>query len=182
MTAPTTCASPRSCGGGSRPFPALPTRICSRRSTAPEFFAQIDRARAAQLGLTLNDIANNLNISLSSSEQVIAELLDRPDNGIPYYIAVQTPEYRRLAERPENTPVDQVTRRHNGDPVPGLLSNVATLTRDCVPTNANQANIQPVYEVYASVQGRDLGSVVDRDRQDRRPSCKKQLRPATRSR
>ena len=44
-------------------------------------------------------------------------------------------------------------------PVPGLLSNVATLKRDSVPTNANQTNIQPVYEIYASVQGRDLGSV-----------------------
>ena len=44
-------------------------------------------------------------------------------------------------------------------PIPGLLSNVATLQRSSVPTNANQANIQPVYEVYASVQGRDLGSV-----------------------
>ena len=43
--------------------------------------------------------------------------------------------------------------------MPGLLSNVATFKRDSVPTNANQANIQPVYEVYASVQGRDLGSV-----------------------
>ena len=36
---------------------------------------------------------------------------------------------------------------------------MATLTRDSVPTNSNQTNIQPVYEVYASVQGRDLGSV-----------------------
>jgi multidrug efflux pump subunit AcrB len=45
--------------------------------------------------------------------------------------------------------------------VPGLLSNVATFKRDSVPTNANQSNIQPVYEVYASVQGRDLGSVSD---------------------
>jgi multidrug efflux pump subunit AcrB len=43
--------------------------------------------------------------------------------------------------------------------VAGLLSNVATFKRDSVPTNANQSNIQPVYEVYAGVQGRDLGGV-----------------------
>ena len=36
---------------------------------------------------------------------------------------------------------------------------MATFKRDSVPTNTNQTNIQPVYEVYASVQGRDLGSV-----------------------
>jgi multidrug efflux pump subunit AcrB len=48
-----------------------------------------------------------------------------------------------------------------GPPIPGLLSNVATLQRDAVPTNLNQTNIQPVYDIYASVQGRDLGSVSD---------------------
>src|SRR6202790_3645565 len=36
---------------------------------------------------------------------------------------------------------------------------MATFTRDSVPGSANQANIQPVYEVYASTQGRDLGSI-----------------------
>ena len=40
-----------------------------------------------------------------------------------------------------------------------MLSNVATIRRDSVPTNANHANIQPVYEIYANVQSRDLGSV-----------------------
>ena len=40
-----------------------------------------------------------------------------------------------------------------------MLSNVATIRRDSVPTNANHANIQPVYEIYANVQARDLGSV-----------------------
>jgi multidrug efflux pump subunit AcrB len=43
--------------------------------------------------------------------------------------------------------------------VPGLLSNVATLKRDSIQTNTNQANIQPVYEVYANADGRDLGSI-----------------------
>jgi multidrug efflux pump subunit AcrB len=59
-----------------------------------------------------------------------------------------------------NTPVSTALST-NGDPVPGLLSNVATFRRGSVPTNSNQSNIQPVYEVYASVQGRDLGSVSD---------------------
>ena len=43
--------------------------------------------------------------------------------------------------------------------VPGLLSNVATFKRDTVPTNSNQANVQPVYEIFANAEGRDLGSV-----------------------
>jgi multidrug efflux pump subunit AcrB len=59
-----------------------------------------------------------------------------------------------------NTPVSAAVSAA-GRPIPGLLSNVAAFTRDSVPTNSNQTNIQPVYEVYASVQGRDLGSVSD---------------------
>ena len=59
-----------------------------------------------------------------------------------------------------NTPVSTSTAS-TGDPIPGLLSNVASIRRDSVPTNANHANIQPVYEVFANVQARDLGSVSD---------------------
>ena len=58
----------------------------------------------------------------------------------------------------DNTPVSDLAAG-NGQSVPGLLSNVATITRDQCPTNTNQTNIQPVYDVYASVQGRDLGGV-----------------------
>jgi multidrug efflux pump subunit AcrB len=47
----------------------------------------------------------------------------------------------------------------NGTPIPGLLSNIATVQRESVPTNLNQTNIQPAYDIYASVQGRDLGSI-----------------------
>ena len=127
---------------------------------APAFYAAIDRTRAAQLGLTATGIATNLNISLSSSEQVTPNFWTDPTSGIPYYLAVQTPEHKvsSLGEL-NNTPVSTGTST-TGDPVPGMLSNVATLTRDSLPTNSNQTNIQPVYEVYASVQGRDLGSCV----------------------
>ena len=126
---------------------------------APEFFAQIDRARATQFGLTVNSIALNLNTSLSSSEQVSPNFWTDPSNGTPYYLAVQTPEYRVATLNDlKNTPVTTFTIASR-NPVPGLLSNVATLKRDSIPTNANQANIQPVYEVYANAEGRDLGSI-----------------------
>jgi len=58
-----------------------------------------------------------------------------------------------------NMPVSTGTSPPARQPVPGELSNVATFMRDSVPGSANQANIQPVYEVYASTQGRDLGSL-----------------------
>jgi len=126
---------------------------------APAFMVNIDRSRALQLGLNAQAIANDVNISLSSSEQVATNFWTDPKAGIPYYIAVQTPEHlvSSLNEL-GNTPVS-TQLASNGPPIPGLLSNVATLQRDSVPTNLNQTNVQPVYDIYASVQGRDLGSI-----------------------
>ncbi len=140
-------------------IPGIADAHLQQEVDAPAFMADIDRARATQLGLNAQSIANNINISLSSSEQVTPNFWTDPASGIPYYIAVQTPEHlvSTLGEI-ANTPVSTAISTA-GTPIPGLLSNVATLTRDSVPTNSNQTNIQPVYEVYASVQGRDLGSV-----------------------
>ena len=127
---------------------------------APDFYVQIDRARALQFGVTASEIGSNLGTSLSSSEQVSPNFWTDPTNGIPYYIAVQTPEYQvsSLGDL-GNTPVSTAITQPTGEPVPGELSNVATFTRDSQPGSANEANIQPVYEVYASTQGRDLGSI-----------------------
>jgi multidrug efflux pump subunit AcrB len=75
---------------------------------------------------------------------------------------VQTPQYlvHSLGDL-GNTPVSTAIAPSTTQPVPGELSNVVTFTRDSVPGSANQANIQPVYEVYPSTQGRDLGSVAN---------------------
>jgi multidrug efflux pump subunit AcrB len=140
-------------------IPGIADAHLQQEVNGPAFYANIDRTRAAGLGLTANDIATNINVSLSSSEQVSPNFWTDPASGIPYYIAVQTPEPRLASmDNLRNTPVS-TGLSPRGNPVPGLLSNVATLQRSTVPTNSNQANIQPVYEVYASVQGRDLGGV-----------------------
>src|SRR6202522_1612850 len=126
---------------------------------APAFMADIDRARAAQLGLNASTVATNLNVSLSSSEQVSPNFWTDPASGIPYYFAVQTPEPKvNSMNALMNTPVSTSVTA-SGQTVPGMLSNVATIKRDKVPTNSNQTNIQPVFDIYASVQGRDLGGV-----------------------
>ena len=144
---------------------------------APDFYVQIDRARAMQFGITTSDIGNNIGTSLSSSEQVSPNFWTDPTNGIPYYIAVQTPEYQvsSLGDL-GNTPVSTAMAQPTGEPVPGELQNVATFTRDTVPGSANEANIQPVYEVYASTQGRDLGSIAT-DIDKIIPQFQKQLAP-----
>ena len=143
---------------------------------APDFMANIDRSRALEFGLNAQTIANNLNTSLSSSEQVSPNFWTDQGNGIPYFFTVQTPEHQEssLGEL-GNTPVSTAIAS-NGPPIPGLLSNVATLQRSSVPTNLNQTNIQPVLDVYASVQGRDLGSISD-DISKIKAELQKELKP-----
>jgi multidrug efflux pump subunit AcrB len=139
-------------------IPGIVDAHLQQEVNAPAFTTEIDRARAAQLGLNAMTVATNLNVSLSSSEQVSPNFWTDPASGIPYYFAVQTPEPKvNSMNALMNTPVS--TSLAGAQPVPGMLSNVATIKRDKVPTNSNQTNIQPVFDVYASAQGRDLGSV-----------------------
>jgi multidrug efflux pump subunit AcrB len=130
-----------------------------QETDAPALLASIDRARAQQLGMSASTIANNINIALSSSEQVSPNFWTDPTSGIPYFFAVQAPE-RRIASLDDlkNIPVSATLSGTGGAPVPGLLSNVASFARSATPTNANQSNIQPLYEIYASLQGIDLGA------------------------
>src|SRR6516165_585722 len=137
-------------------IPGIADAHVQQEVDAPEFYAVIDRARAAQFGLTANSVATNLNVSLSSSVQVSPNFWTDPATGTPYFLAVQTPEHRIASiEDLQNTPVGSVTAA-NGNPVPQLLDNVATLRRSSIPTNSNHANVQPVYEVYANVENTDL--------------------------
>ncbi len=61
-----------------------------QETDGPSFLATIDRARAAQLGLNANSIVSNINVSLSSSQQVSPNFWTDPVSQRPYYIAVQT--------------------------------------------------------------------------------------------
>ena len=143
-------------------IPGVADAHLQQEVNGPELLVNIDRARATQFGLNANNIALNLNTSLSSSEQVSPNFWTDPSNGTPYYLTVQTPEPRVSSlNELKNTPVTTFTAVSSGgrNPIPGLLSNVATIKRDTVPTNANQANIQPVYEVFANTEDRDLGSI-----------------------
>jgi multidrug efflux pump subunit AcrB len=125
---------------------------------APEEFYTIDRTRAQELGLNISQIANDMNISLSSSEQVAPNFWSDPKNGIPYYFAVQTPEYRiSNKQQLDSTPI--TASLSGGAVVPNLLGNVATSKLTPAQSVYTHSNIQPVYDVYASVQDRDLGRV-----------------------
>lgn len=124
----------------------------------PELRFQVDRTRAQQLGMTQQDVANSLLISLSSSTQLAPNYWIDPHNSIDYPISVMTPQ-NRVDSTSEllRTPIHSVAR---GDlPTGQLLTNVGHLERDITPSVVNHYNVQPLYDVYANVDGRDLGAV-----------------------
>ncbi len=126
---------------------------------APEFLAQIDRQRAAELGLTEQQVANQLNISLSGSFQVAPNFWTDPKTGIPWQVTVQTPEYRldNFAQV-ANTPLVTGDGGQTGAQPISLLSNVATFHRDTEQSVLSHVNTEPTYDVYAAVQDTDLGT------------------------
>ncbi len=125
---------------------------------APALSYDIDRTRAQQAGYNVSGIVNNMNISLSSSEQVSPNFWTDPRNGIPYFLAVQTPEFRiDSLNALNNIPISSASSPQA--PVPNMLGNVAAVKREAVQSVYNQSNIQPVFDVYANVQDSDLGRV-----------------------
>jgi multidrug efflux pump subunit AcrB len=119
----------------------------------PEFRLNVDRTKANQAGLTQRDVANSMLVSLSSSGQVSPNYWLSPANGVQYLIAVQTPDYRM-----NSTDALLATPVHGGDSTQ-LLSNLAQIERGSTATVISHYNVQPVYDVFANVQDRDLGSV-----------------------
>jgi multidrug efflux pump subunit AcrB len=122
---------------------------------APQLFVNVDRTRAAQMGLTQRDVANNLLVSLSSSGQTAPNYWLNPQNGVNYLVAVQTPQYRiDSIDALQSTPIVVGSMS-----APQLLSNLATVERRTEMAVVNHYNVQPVVDVYANVQDRDLGAV-----------------------
>jgi multidrug efflux pump subunit AcrB len=123
---------------------------------APELRLNVDRTRLAENGISQRDLANDVMITLASSTQVTPNYWVDPVAGRPYLVAVKTPVH--LVDSPDALLRTPIATAQNE---PQLLGNLATMERGNVSGSASHLNIQPVYDVFANVQGRDLGSVVD---------------------
>ncbi|MBX9692225.1 MAG: efflux RND transporter permease subunit, partial [Cyanobacteria bacterium] len=123
---------------------------------APQLRLNVDRTKANQLGFDQRDIASSLLISLSSSFQTAPGFWVNPDNGVNYPVAVQTPEHKRTSvDDIMQTPVTSQNGTHQQ-----LLMNLASATRGTTSTVVSHYKIQPVFDVFANVDGRDLGGVM----------------------
>ncbi|MFN6562117.1 MAG: efflux RND transporter permease subunit [Nostoc sp. ChiSLP01] len=121
---------------------------------APELRINVDRSQAQRSSLTQRDVANNLLTSLSSSGQTSPNFWLDPVKGVSYPVAVQVPQYKlNSLDKIQSLPIT------NGSNYSQLLSNLSVVQRGKAPAVVNHYNVQPVFDIYANVQGRDLGGV-----------------------
>ena len=121
----------------------------------PELRVDVNRSKAQELGLTQRDVASNMLISLSGSFQTAPNFWLSPKNGVSYSVVTQTPQYQLdTLQALENIPVTGGAGQQ-----PQILGGLASISRGTNLAVASHYNVQPVIDLYASVQDRDLGGV-----------------------
>ncbi len=120
----------------------------------PVFKIDLDRTRAQALGVTARDVTNSLVVNLAGSSQVAPTFWLNPKNGVSYPIVMQTPQYQldsltALA----NVPINSAGKETH------ILGGIAAFSRAASNAMISQYDIQPMVQINAAIQGRDLGAV-----------------------
>jgi multidrug efflux pump subunit AcrB len=129
-----------------------------QRMNYPQFVINVDRAKAADLGLTQEDVMRNVVAATNSSIAFNKHnfWID-PISHNQYFVGVSYPErdiksVDTLLDIPITSEVQKSTV---------TLRSLATIERTTVPTEITHNNIQPSIDITMGVSGRDLGHVCD---------------------
>ncbi|WP_225031438.1 efflux RND transporter permease subunit [Paraburkholderia sp. XV] len=123
----------------------------------PTIDVNVDRTKAMQAGLTQKDVAQNMLIALSGSSQTTPNFWLDPKNGVSYPLLAEVPQYdihslQTLANIPLTTNQVSVNPQNQ-------LGTLGTMSRTMQQAVVSHYNVQPVLDIFASTQGRDLGGV-----------------------
>ncbi len=123
----------------------------------PAIQMDVDRVKAAGLGLTQEEVIQNVTTALNSSVNFSPSFWIDPRNGNHYLIGAQYDEdtihdFDSILDVPVRAP---------GSDVSLPLRTLVTLRRTSSPAVVRHVNITRTVDVYANVEGRDLGSVVE---------------------
>ncbi len=121
----------------------------------PKLHIDVDQTRALQFGLTQQNVAESVLVSLSGSGQVSPNYWVDPSNGISYLVETRTPTHNIDSV----DAIRSMPLRNQSATDTQLLENVSRIERGVAAEAVSHFNVQPVYDVFANVQGRDLGSV-----------------------
>lgn len=124
----------------------------------PNLEFAVDRTKASMMGLTQQDVARSVLLTLSGSAQTQPNYWTNPVNGVQYPVNVRVPDYNMNSiEALKSMPV---TGSQAGKNDAQILTNLATLKRTNISPVYSHYDVQPVLDVYAGVDGRSLGSVL----------------------
>ncbi|MEI5997259.1 efflux RND transporter permease subunit [Paraburkholderia bengalensis] len=138
-----------------RAIPGLADARIQQPSDLPRIYVDVDRTRAQQAGFSQRDVASNLLITLSGSQQTTPTFWLNPRNGVSYNVITEAPQYtmdslQSLANIPLNA---------NGHTnILGALSTMHRMAGNAVLTHYNA---QTTIDIYGTADGRDLGAVSD---------------------
>jgi multidrug efflux pump subunit AcrB len=150
-------------------FRAVPGAVDFRIQQAydyPKLQVDVDRTKAQELGLTQQNVASNLLVSLSGSFQTSPSFWTDPASGTQYNVATQTPQPRlESINALQTTPLSGGQGNGAGASLGGgvsgatsqLLANVASVHRTTAPSVVSHYNAQTVLDIYGTTQGTDLG-------------------------
>ena len=138
-----------------RAIPGVADARIQQSRKNPVFDVNIDRTRAQELGVTTRDVTNSLVVSLAGSSQVAPTFWLNPANGVSYPIVMQTPQYKLDSlSALANLPVGGTSAA-----TPQVLGGLAQFNRRQSNAVISQYDIQPMVQINATTQDRDLGSV-----------------------
>ncbi|HEY3786059.1 MAG TPA: efflux RND transporter permease subunit [Steroidobacteraceae bacterium] len=121
----------------------------------PTLRVDVDRTKARQLGLTQQNVASNMLVSLSGSFQTQPSFWIDPVSGTQYNVVAQTPQAQL-----ESLNALATTPLTNGSGGPSqMLANVATFHRSASPAVVSHYDATPVLDIYGAVQDTDLGYI-----------------------
>ncbi|MBU3076676.1 efflux RND transporter permease subunit [Sphingomonas quercus] len=140
-----------------RAVPGLADARIQQSARYPQLNIDVDRSRIGQYGLTQRDVTNSLASSLAGTSQTAPVFYLNPENNVSYALVAQTPEYRigSISEL-QNVPVSGANAK-----VSQVLGGLATVRRTNTNPVVSHYDIQPLVDIYATPQGRDLGAVAN---------------------
>ena len=138
-----------------RRIPGVADTRIQQSTNNPTFNINVDRTRAQYVGLTERDVVNSLTVNLSGSGQVAPTYYLNPDNGVNYSVVMQTPQYQvDSLSALETLPITSSVPSNAP-----ILGGIANITRSASSNVVSQYDIQPMVQIFATPQGRDLGGI-----------------------
>jgi multidrug efflux pump subunit AcrB len=121
----------------------------------PSLRLDIDRERAATLGLDQREVVNNVITALTSNQMIAPSYWVDPKSGNDYMLTVQYPEGRIGSLRDLRSLPLHAARQKD----PTLLDAVTKITPLKSPTEIDHYQIQRVIDIYVNPKGEDLGAL-----------------------